>query len=259
MQKESYDAIGLYRFKGLEGKGVLHAAINRQGGVSQAPFATLNLGHTVGDDLAAVEENHRRVFRTLGIDRRQSVSPHQVHSANVHLVGPAHAGTVQSNTDGLLTLTPHLAIFFRFADCVPLFLFDATHRAVGIFHAGWQGTARNVTGAAIAAFAHHAGSRPRDLWAGIGPAIGPCCYEVGPEVADAVTRVSPDTAQLVESRNGSLYLDLPGAVHAQLAAAGVEQIEMSGLCTACHTDEWFSHRAEHGRTGRFGAVAMLVE
>jgi len=257
MYRENHNGVLMYRFPDLDGAGVVHAVLTRQGGVSQGPFATLNLGHTVGDDLAAVEENHRRALSALGLDRSRVVSPYQVHSANVRLVGEAHIGTVQPATDGLLTTTPGVVLLFRFADCVPLLLFDPVRRAVGLVHAGWRGAARGVVPAAVAAFARYAGSKPRDLWAGIGPAIGPCCYQVGPEVAQAVAGACPEGAEVVQRRDDGLYLDLPGAVRAQLAAAGVGQIAMSGLCTACHTEEWFSHRAERGRTGRFGTLVML--
>jgi len=257
MEREAIDGIVLYRFAGLEGTGVTHAMLTRLGGVSQGPFATLNMGHTVGDDLAAVAENHRRVFAALGLRREQAVSPYQVHSAHVRLVGAAHVGTVQTATDGLLTTTPGVVLLFRFADCVPILLFDRQRRAVGLVHAGWRGAAGGVVRAAVAAFARHAGSRPADLWAGLGPAIGPCCYQVGAEVAAAVTQACPPGTEVVERRNGALHLDLPGAVRAQLAAAGVGEIETSDLCTACHTEEWFSHRAEGGRTGRFGVLVAL--
>jgi copper oxidase (laccase) domain-containing protein len=114
-----------------------------------------------------------------------------------------------------------------------------------------------VVAAAVEAFSRNASSLPGDLWAGVGPAIGLCCYQVGREVASAVTEACPDGADLVQRRNGALYLDLPGVVQAQLGAAGVSQVEMAGLCTACNTEEWFSHRAERGHTGRFGALVML--
>jgi YfiH family protein len=257
MHREVIDGIALYRFEGLEEAGVAHAVVTRLGGVSRGPFATLNLGHTVGDDLAAVEENHGRLFAALGLRREQAVSPHQVHSANVRLVGQAHVGTVQANTDGMLTTTPGVILFFRFADCAPVLLYDPVKRALGLVHAGWRGAARNVARAAVTSFARHAGSQPGDLWAGVGPAIGPCCYQVGPEVVAAVDGACPHEAKVIERRDGALYLDLPGAVRAQLLSAGVGRVEMSGLCTACRTDEWFSHRAEQGTTGRFGVLAML--
>jgi YfiH family protein len=257
MRRESANGIVFYQFEGLDGAGLTHAILTRLGGVSQGPFATLNLGHTVGDDLNAVQENHRRVFALFGVDRGQVVSPYQVHSAHIRLVGREHGGTVQNGTDGLLTTTPGLMLLFRFADCVPLLLWDPVHRAVGLAHAGWRGVAGGVVRAAVEAFVRHVGSRPEDLWAGIGPAIGPCCYQVGPEVVASVAQAFSLRPDLVHHRTGGLYLDLPGVVRAELEAQGVRQIEMSGICTACHTDEWFSHRAEGGRTGRFGVLVML--
>lgn len=256
MHRRSANGIVFYQFEGLDGAGLTHAFLTRLGGVSQGPYATLNLGHTVGDDLSAVQENHRRVFALFGVDRAQVVSPYQVHSAHVRPVGREHGGTVQNATDGLLTTVPGLMLLFRFADCVPILLWDPVHRAVGLAHAGWRGAANGIVRAAVDAFIRHAGSRPEDLWAGIGPAIGPCCYRVGPEVIAAVeaTHVSPLP---VHHRDDGLYLDLPGAVRAELEALGVRRIEASGICTACHTDEWFSHRAEGGRTGRFGVLVML--
>lgn len=255
MQRETVDGIAFYRFEGLADAGLIHALFTRLGGVSQGPFATLNLGHTVGDDLNAVRENHRRIFTLFGIDPQQVVSPYQVHSAHIRPVGPEHGGTVQNATDGLLTTAAGVALLFRFADCVPLILWDPVRRAVGLAHAGWRGVARGVVRAAVEAFRRHAGSRPEDLWAGIGPAIGPCCYQVGPEVVAAVigNEMAPN---LVHRREDGLYLDLPGVVRAQLETCGVRQIELSGICTACRTDEWFSHRAEGGRTGRFGVLVM---
>jgi YfiH family protein len=257
MFSEILNGIPLYRFAELDAAGVIHAVLTRQGGVSRGGFATLNLGHTVGDDPAAVEENHRRVYSALGVHQEQVVSPYQVHSADVRLVGKAHAGTVQPNTDGLLTTTPGVAIFFRFADCTPIVVFDPVRHAVGLIHAGWRGIARGVVPAAVEAFRRLAGSRVADMWAGIGPTIGPCCYEVGQDVADAVVRSSGNGNQLSQQRDGSIYLDLPSVVRVQLSREGVNQIEMSHQCTACNTEEWFSHRAEKGHTGRFGIVVML--
>jgi YfiH family protein len=235
-----------------------HAFITRLGGASAPLFDSLNLGHTVGDTLAAVEENHDRVFAALGISRKQVVSPYQVHGTHARLVGQAHTAITQLATDGLLTITPGVALLLRFADCVPILLFDAKRRAVGMIHSGWKGTAGHIAAAAVEAFARHAGSQPGDLWAGIGPAIGPCCYEIGEDMAPAIAQASPEGSAALQRRDGRLYLDLPGLVQAQLAAAGVEQFVTSGICTACHTEEWFSHRAENGRTGRFGALAMLA-
>jgi YfiH family protein len=257
MLRKENSGVVWYEFEELERSGVAHAFLTRLGGTSAPPFDTLNLGHTVGDNLAAVEENHDRTFAALGIERRQVVSPYQVHGTHVRLVGQAHTGTTQPVTDGLLTATPGVALLLRFADCVPILLFDPRHRTVGMIHSGWKSTVGNIAAVAVEAFVHHAGSRPGDLWAGIGPAIGPCCYEVGQEMVKTISQVNPEGTEVLQRRSDKWYLDLPGLVQVQLAKAGVKQVAMSGICTACHTEEWFSHRAENGRTGRFGALAML--
>jgi YfiH family protein len=257
MIRKSSNGVVWYQFEELESHGVAHAFLTRLGGVSAPPFDTLNLGHTVEDDLAAVEENHARAFAALEIERRQVISPYQVHGVHVRLVGRAHTGTVQPATDGLLTTTPGVALLLRFADCVPVLLFDPARRAAALVHSGWKSTAGNIAAAAVKALVRHVGSQPGDLWAGIGPAIGACCYEVGEEMADTISQIDPEGIKALQRRDGGLYLDLPGLVQAQLAEAGVKQVVMSGVCTACHTEEWFSHRAENGRTGRFGALVML--
>jgi YfiH family protein len=260
MIREQVDGIVLYRFGRLnKAEGLIHAILTRIGGVSQGPYATLNLGHTVGDDLAAVEENHRRALSTLRLEPQQVVSPYQVHRARVGVVGRAHLGTVQPATDALVTAAPAVPLLMRFADCAPVLLFDPVRRVVGMAHAGWRGVVAGATRATIQTMTDRLGCDPSDLWAGIGPTIGPCCYAVGPEVVAAVEAACPPGTEIARYTDGQTCLDLPAAVQAQLRAAGVEQIENAGLCTACHVDEFFSHRAEHGRTGRFGVIMALLE
>jgi len=260
MIREHVDGILLYRFEELSQiEGVRHAILTRVGGVSQGHYATLNLGHTVGDDLAAVEENHRRALGALRMNPRQVVSPYQVHGARVAVVGQAHMGAVQPATDALVTAVPAVPLLMRFGDCTPVLLFDPVQRVVGMAHAGWRGVTAGVIEATVRTMAERLGCDRADLWAGIGPTIGPCCYEVGPEVVTAVEAACPTGAEVVRGVNGCSHLDLPAAVQAQLRAAGVEHIENAGLCTACRVDEFFSHRAEHGRTGRFGVIMELTE
>ncbi len=260
MIREYIDGIVLYRFEGLSrAEGLIHAALSRIGGVSRGPYATLNLGHTVGDDLAAVEENHRQALSALGLAPGQVVSPYQVHGARVGVVGRAHLGTVQPATDALVTSVPAVPLLMRFADCAPVLFFDPVQRVVGMAHAGWRGVVAGVVRATIRTMTERLGCDPADLWAGIGPTIGPCCYEVGPEVAAAVEAACSPGAEVVRRTDGRTYLDLPAAVEAQLRAVGIEQIENAGLCTACHVNEFFSYRAEHGRTGRFGVVMELLK
>ena len=253
------EGVVAYRFEGgSRAEGVLHAALTRIGGVSQRPFATLNLGHTVGDDLAAVQENHRRALSVLDLDPRRIVSSYQVHGARVGLVGRGQLGRVQPATDALVTDVPDVPLLMRFGDCVPILFFDPVRRVVGIAHAGWRGLVAGVVGETVRTMSERLGCDPANVWAGIGPAIGPCCYEIGPEIVSDVETACPPGAKIVHHLNRRIYLDLPAAVGAQLRGAGVESVEDSGLCTACRADEFYSHRAERGRTGRFGVIVALL-
>ncbi|MCX7682115.1 MAG: peptidoglycan editing factor PgeF [Anaerolineae bacterium] len=259
MIREWRDGILLYRFASLqEAAGVRHAILTRIGGVSRGAYATLNLGHTVGDDLAAVEENHRRALGIFGLLPQRVVSPYQVHGARVGLVGRAHLGTVQPATDALVTGEAGVPLLMRFGDCAPVLLFDPVRQTIGMAHAGWRGIVAGSVVATVRTMGQRLGCAPADIWAGIGPTIGPCCYEVSAEVADAVEAACPAGAPVVHRLDGHLYVDLPAAVRAQLRACGVERIEEAGLCTACRVDEFFSHRAENGRTGRFGVLLELL-
>jgi YfiH family protein len=162
------------------------------------------------------------------------------------------------NTDGLVTATPRSALLLRFADCQPILLYDPVHHALGLIHAGWRGVAQGIARRAVEAMRDGFGSRPQELIVGLGPAIGPCCYIVGHNVAAAMGYALPDWDQaLVLDGEDQWRLDLSAANAQQLAAEGVRQIEHSNLCTACNLDEFYSHRGENGQTGRFAVVAYL--
>jgi purine-nucleoside/S-methyl-5'-thioadenosine phosphorylase / adenosine deaminase len=249
-----------YQFTGEplpSSKRFSHALVTRMGGVSQGPYAGLNLGGTVGDDPAVVQENHQRLFQALDIREHQVVSPHQVHGNNVARVGAQDGGNVIQGTDALITSARGLALLLRFADCVPVLFYDPAHHVAALAHAGWRGVAREVVLATVTALTQQFGTRPQDLWAGVGPAIGPRHYEVGADVVQAVRRTLPLGTEIARKHDQRWYLDLPGAVGAQLHSLGVGHVDLSGLHTASHTDEWYSHRAENGRTGRFGVLVML--
>jgi hypothetical protein len=252
------DGVTFYRFAGLENHpGIRHAVFTRLGGVSESPFAELNLGHTVGDDPAAVEENHHRAYHALGVTDHDVVTAWLVHGRTVRVVGRRQAGQVISQTDGLITQEHGLMLFQRFADCMPVLFYDPVHAAVGIAHAGWRGTLAGVAPATVRAMQSAFGSRPRDLWVGIGPGIGPCCYEVGSDVTQAVGAAFETPEALLPKVNGAVHFDLPGGNVRQLRSLGVEHIEVAPICTACRVDEFFSHRAEGGKTGRFGVAIGL--
>ena len=249
-----------YHFESLPVDCLVHAVFTRLGGVSAAPWAALNVGHTVGDDPQAVTENHNRIYVHLDLGAGQVVTPNQVHGNHVARAGTDEGGQTIAATDGLVTNTPGLGLLLRFADCQPILLYDPIRHALGLIHAGWRGVAQAIARRAVEAMQAQFGSRPRDLLAGLGPAIGPCCYTVGENVAAAMGYVLPDWEKALEAEGeGQTWkLNLSEANAQLLKAAGVRKIEQAGLCTSCHTDEFYSHRAEQGQTGRFAAVAYLL-
>jgi len=256
------DGLAYYQFESLacfvESDEMRHGVFSRLGGVSDPPFATLNTAHTVGDDPAAVAENHRRICRALDVNVASIAGGYQVHGASVALIGPRDRGRVRPAADVLLTDQPGIPLMQRYADCVPLVLYDPVRRVLGLAHAGWRGTVQGVAIKAVRAMVQAFGSHPAEVVAGIGPSIGPCCYKVGPEVAAQLQAgFQEGEGWLLPQASGAIHLDLWAASRQQLEAVGVRQVEVAGLCTACHTEEFFSHRAEKGRTGRFGVMAVL--
>jgi polyphenol oxidase len=235
------------------------AVFTRQGGVSPAPWNSLNVGGTVGDDRERVQENRTRSFAALGRSLDSLFDVWQVHSAEaVFAEAPRPPEVDHYQADIIFTDRPAVTLYMRFADCVPVLLHDARKQVVGIAHAGWLGTVRAVSSAAVKAMMQRYGSRPDDIQAAIGPSIGADHYEVGPNVLAKVEQTfGADAEELIEVRGGKTYLDLWAANRLQLKQSGVTQIEVAGLCTACHLDDWYSHRAEKGKTGRFGALIAL--
>lgn len=266
--KEAVEAVS---FSLLHGAGVTAAVSARQGGVSAAPFHSLNMSFAVGDEAAAVRENRRRFLSYLNIPAEDLVSARQVHGTHIEVVGRADRGrgaeemeTALPDCDGLATDTAGLPLALLFADCTPLLFWDSYHRAVGVAHGGWRGTVGDIAGEMVRLMAQRFGTRPEDLLVGIGPAIGPCCFEVGAEVVAAFAhQFGPrDMADLVRARGGGKYLlDLPEANRRLLLRAGVapDHVEVSGLCTYCREDLFFSYRKAGGRTGRHMAVIMARE
>ena len=166
-------------------------------------------------------------------------------------MGPEDRGRVIPATDALITDTPGIALMLRFADCLPVLFYDPVRRAIGLAHAGWRGAIKGIAARTVVAMMEAYGSRPADIVAGLGPCIGPCCYQVGADVIASVKAGFNHWRGLLQSQgDGSVHFDLWEANRRQLTEMGVEEIEVIQICTACRTDEFFSHRAEGGRTGR---------
>jgi YfiH family protein len=240
---------------------ITHGIFTRLGGVSRAPWASLNVGGTVGDDLADVKRNLRRIYATLGLDGERACTVWQVHSADVMVVNRRVPGRQWlARADGMVTNRPDMPLTMRFADCTPVLFYDPVRRAIGLAHAGWRGTVKQVVVSTLRAMQDAYGTDPADVQAAIGPSIGPERYQVGPEVVAAVAESFGMTDGLIRrGQDGSAYLDLWAANRLALECAGVRQIEIAGICTASNVAEFYSHRAERGKTGRFCAVIALKD
>jgi polyphenol oxidase len=214
----------------------------RQGGVSEGRYASLNLGLLTGDDPASVEENRRLLCTQVGADPERLTLNRQVHGTTVRR---ARAGERGELADGLWTEEPCVPMLAMTADCLPVVLARLTTAGgvpgLALLHVGWRGLSDGVIGAGVEML----GGR---IAGAIGPGIGPCCYEVGPEVAQ---RFDGD---LLNGRN----LDLWAATEGALRAAGVETVERTDLCTSCNEGLFFSHRRDEGVTGRQGVIGLVA-
>jgi YfiH family protein len=261
--------MAVIRLRSFSRPGVRHGFSTRGGGISRGTFASLNLGLRVGDDPEAVVENRRRFLASVGLLPGRTVGVQQVHGTRVVTMTAADGGAgvlpdapLPEAADALITDTPGLGLLVLAADCVPLLFWDPVRRAVGAAHAGWRGSVAGIAVQTVAAMAAAFGCRPGDLVVGIGPAIGGCCYEVDGPVLTALDAQQPGHATAVtqpSARPDRRMLDLKALNRLQLTAAGVPpaSLEVSDLCTACHSDLLFSERRLGRPCGRLGAAIAL--
>lgn len=263
-QNYAESVVGFWRSPLLSGLSwLIHGVSERGGGVSRKPFSSLNLGLHVGDDADAVMENRRRAAGALGLDAGRLVCAQQVNGSAAALVENSDAGqgarslaTAVPGVDALVTRTPGPPLALFFADCVPVFVTDPVHRTVALAHAGWRGLVGGVLENTVGVLVNECRARAQDLLAAVGPCIGACCFEVGPEVAARF-----DPADVRADENGKAHVDLAAASVRRLQNAGLpaNQIDVANDCTACRPDRWFSHRRGFGKTGRMGAFIAVRE
>lgn len=220
----------------------------RHGGTSSGPYGTLNLGLLTGDDPASVLENRRRLCESAGADARTASMSRQVHGARVARAEPTGIVEVADHPrrDGLWSDVPGQAMLALTADCLPIVICrSGPVPALAVLHAGWRGLLTGVVESGLAQLG--AG----DCRAVIGPGIGPCCYEVGSDVATRFVNRYGDTVS-----NGS-HVDLWQAAEKTLLGAGCADVDRLDLCTVCERDLFFSHRRDRGVTGRQGVIAYV--
>lgn len=267
-----------------------HGFSTRRGGSSEAfGRGVLNLGLTEGESREAVCGNRQLFTGSLpspATGKWRLVTLQQIHSGVIWQVEQGEPAESLMAGDGLATSKPGVLLGIKTADCLPVLLVDVRKRAVAAFHAGWRGTAARIVEKGVGEMQRWFGSKPADIRAAIGPGIHACCYEVGDELRNTFRSQFAYADKLFgESASGDeihrkypllfmnmrapghgeppskLHLDLPEANRRQLLDAGVPEkwIHVSGLCTSCRNDLLFSHRAEHGRTGRMLAVVGIRE
>ena len=250
----------LYRFAHLAKRhSVIHAVSKKD---PDEPYAFSLALHT-GENPGKIIANRKRLARELAVDEELLfVTADQTHSDHIAVIesremcGWDREEGALRNCDALVTDLTGVALTVLTADCVPILLFDPTAGVIAAVHAGWRGTEKEIVSKTIAVMADRFDSVPADILAGVGPAIGKCCYEVGEDVASHFEACSETFLQ----REGGRYrLDLPGINREQMLSAGLrpEQIEMSAVCTACNSDTFFSYRGEKGCSGRFMSLIAL--
>jgi YfiH family protein len=247
----------------LLARGVVAAFSCRVGGRGAPPYDGLNLGLHVGDDLRVVLGNRRRVATVLGLAGLPWSTVRQVHSARVVQArrdllgpGPPEARPQLAEADGLVSGEAGMVLAVFAADCLPLLLADPDARVVAAVHAGWRGLAAGAIEQGVAAFSRR-GGRPASAVALVGPGIGRCCYEVGPEVADAVVGRYPAAA--ASTRDGRLALDTAAAAVEALERAGVGEVRAAGECTSHQPERFFSHRRDRVTGRQAGLIALVDE
>jgi YfiH family protein len=231
----------------LERRGFLAAFTERTGGASEAPYSTLNLGSEVGDAAELVHENRRRLSAALGVSGLTTTR--QVHGTEVLQV--PESGERPAEADIITTSHKSLAVAIMTADCVPAALASESEGVIAAVHIGWRGLAAGIVQKALGLF-----RAPEGVVAAIGPAIGDCHYEVGPEVIEAVRGGAGDEV-VASPRANRFMLDLGATVERLLRREGVRTVERAGVCTACETARFFSHRRD-GVTGRQALVAVRL-
>ncbi len=275
---------------------VTHGIFTRQGGYSEEPYRGLNTSTSIkggGDSIDNVIRNRQLTLQALNIANYPCLTLWQVHGANIATFDPDdewrtdwayhsyyyQRWTPQSirQADAIITRQRGVAIALSFADCVPIVLYDPVEHVIGIAHGGWRGTARGIAAATVETMRHQFGCQPHHMMAGIAPSIGSCCYEVTETVRDIfLGRQAFETMPTQEKfRNlvcesatfsiphhagtPGIYLNLWETNRKQLLAAGLrpDKIETAEICTGCNTERFFSHRKEHGKTGRFPVIMAL--
>lgn len=247
---------------------IRHGFSTRLGGVSEGVFASMNLSFTRGDRTEAVRENFERFCQAIGVDWRKVVISAQEHHTVVREVTADDIGRgitrdrEYTDVDGLMTNVPGVVLCTQYADCVPLFFADPVKRVVATSHSGWKGTVAQIGAVTVRRMQETYGCDPQDILAGIGPSIGPCCFEVDSPVSEAFASLPFADERIIRNDgNGKYHIDLWETNRRILLGAGLteEHITVTDLCTKCHSETFWSHRITGWDRGSLAGFIALAE
>jgi YfiH family protein len=264
----NYGSNGLWygTFTHFNTLNIKHGISGRLGGTSKQPFNSLNLGLHVEDSNEDVIMNRQLFCEAIGLHSDRIVTAQQLHTDTVAVVTEELVGKGAQNyneaveaTDALITNVSDIPLMLFFADCVPVLIVDPVQKAVGVVHAGWKGTVSKIAQKTILAMQTNFKTAPQDCLVAIAPSIGPCCYIVDEFVINKLKKQFDNWEELVRPVGDKWYFDLWKANCVQLEQIGVKSsnIVVSGVCTACNHELFFSYRKENGCTGRMGAAIIL--
>lgn len=269
LERREVNGVAYYTFPQFDAVPfVRHGFSTRLGGVSKGIYESMNLSFTRGDEERAVRENFERFCTAIGVNAEQVVVSAQTHTTNVYVAHKEDCGRGvtrdrgYTDMDGLITDQAGVVLCTQYADCVPLFFVDPVRRVVGTSHSGWRGTVARIGAETVRRMQEEFGCDPHDILAAIGPSIGPCCFEVDAPVYE-------EFAQMPLAREGCLVSDGGGKYHVDLweinrrilLEAGLDEshITVTDLCTRCHPDVFWSHRATGGARGSLAGFIAIEE
>lgn len=269
MKLEKIGNISFLTFSIFENENLKAAVSTRNGGVSKGYFKSLNMKFLDGEESWRVIENRRRFCKSLNISSNDIVACDQVHSSNIRIVTKKDRGrgalSIKDSFhgyDGLITNESDIPLTMCFADCTPVFIYDKVFDVIALCHAGWKGTVGNIVGKAVEIMKNKFGTNPKNIIAGVGPAIGRKAFEVGEEVQKEFLKLFNNKEIALISKygkKGKYFIDLEKANSLLLIKSGVisENIECADFCTKTHSDVLYSYRKDFGKTGRHMAIFMM--
>ena len=239
----------------LEFYGIKHGFFMRHGGTSPFPWKSLNMATSVGDTRENVIENRKRIADSLQISQFNFYDLWQVHSKDVVIADkPRPKGESHIQADAIVTNKNNVALLMQFADCVPMMFYDPKRNVIASAHAGWKGTLSGIAIETIKVMMEKYKCEPKNIISVIGPSICSEHYQIGDDVASKVKSVFTHEEKVLTFINGKIFMDLPAANKSILEKLGIINIETMEICTFCNKEDWFTHRGESGKTGRFASV-----